>query len=219
MSKYKFEKLNQQYQQEKTASPSDGKSFLELLINESNLKTGNFELNDLLYDEPIGEIAIPNRNKKKRLKFLRFSKLKEMLDNFSQTEPEKTDGYVIMNAETSLSPRELKEIEEKASDNKVNDTEEFLNSISDKLRHFGNVGRKQKQTGENLAALAEDEAAFEAGIIKSITQDEEIVSETLADLLVYQGQYSKAVKMYNFLISKFPEKGAYFAKKIKKIKK
>lgn len=218
MSRYKFEKLSHQYNQEKSVSPSDGKSFLELLINENMSKFGDISLNDFIESEPIGEIAIPNRNKKKRLKFLRFSKLKEMLDNFSQTEPEKTDGYVIMNADSSISPKEIKKIEEDASNPTINDTEEFLNNISEKLKHFGNIGRKYKQNTESTSAFAEDDAAFEAGIIKSITQDEEIVSETLADILVLQGQNAKAIKMFNALIAKYPEKSAYFAKKIKKLK-
>jgi tetratricopeptide (TPR) repeat protein len=64
----------------------------------------------------------------------------------------------------------------------------------------------------------EDEDAFEQSIVKSITQDDSIVSETLADLLHAQGQFSKALKMYQALILKFPEKTAFFAGQIEKLK-
>jgi hypothetical protein len=194
-----------------------GKSFLEVLLQESSEREGE-ELPADLFDEPAGEMPLPNRHeKKKRLKFLRFPKLKEMLDNLSNSEQEKPDGYVIMNSDTELSKHELEDIVAEAG-TKRDDTEEFLNGISDKLKYFGKIGRKYKKTGEDLAAVAEDEAAFEAGIVKSITQDEKIVSETLAEILVAQGQKIKAVKMYKALILKFPEKSLYFAKKIDALK-
>ncbi|MEZ4937216.1 MAG: hypothetical protein R2799_06440 [Crocinitomicaceae bacterium] len=52
---------------------------------------------------------------------------------------------------------------------------------------------------------------------KSLQDDMEIVSETLADLHVYQGSYAKAKKLYEKLILKFPEKKSLFAKKLEEI--
>lgn len=46
----------------------------------------------------------------------------------------------------------------------------------------------------------------------------EVVSETLAALLAQQGHHSKAIKMYEKLARKFPEKSANFAALIKKLK-
>ncbi len=54
---------------------------------------------------------------------------------------------------------------------------------------------------------------------KSLIQNSEIVSETLANLLVKQEKYKKAIKMYENLSLIFPEKSAYFAEQIKKLKK
>ena len=53
--------------------------------------------------------------------------------------------------------------------------------------------------------------------IKSLVQDDELVSETLADLLAWQGNKAKAIEMYRKLILQFPEKSSYFATKIEKI--
>ncbi len=47
---------------------------------------------------------------------------------------------------------------------------------------------------------------------------DEIISETLANILAKQGHIEKAVGMYQKLILKFPEKSSYFAALIKKIK-
>ena len=52
---------------------------------------------------------------------------------------------------------------------------------------------------------------------KSLVQDEEMASETLADLLAWQGNHKKAIGMYQKLILRFPEKSGYFATKIEKI--
>ncbi|MFM9948918.1 MAG: hypothetical protein ACKV1O_13345 [Saprospiraceae bacterium] len=53
----------------------------------------------------------------------------------------------------------------------------------------------------------------------SVTENAALASETLADLLAAQQLYDKAAKMYERLIMKFPEKSAYFAAKIEKLKK
>ena len=56
-------------------------------------------------------------------------------------------------------------------------------------------------------------------IEKSLDTNEEIISETLAELFVLQGKKKKAIKMYQQLSLKFPEKSANFAAQIKKLMK
>ena len=48
-------------------------------------------------------------------------------------------------------------------------------------------------------------------------QVELLSANSNADLLIAQGQISKAKKMYEALCLKFPEKSLYFAKKIKQL--
>lgn len=54
-----------------------------------------------------------------------------------------------------------------------------------------------------------------AKIERSIEEDDELMSEALAELLVNQGNNIRAIKMYQHLILKFPEKKTFFAQKIK----
>lgn len=53
---------------------------------------------------------------------------------------------------------------------------------------------------------------------KSLDEDKEIVSETLARIYEYQGYYLKSIKIYNKLSLKYPEKNVYFAVRIKELK-
>ena len=55
--------------------------------------------------------------------------------------------------------------------------------------------------------------------IDSIKSDKTIVSQTLAIILENQKAYLDAIDMYKRLILKYPEKSAYFVKKIKKLNK
>jgi|GEM_PF-1038098 len=73
-----------------------------------------------------------------------------------------------------------------------------------------NKASKSKKTGDKGKRLKKI-------IEKSVKTDTGLVSETLADLLVSQGKNKKAIKMYEQLSLKFPEKSAYFAAQIKKL--
>jgi len=55
--------------------------------------------------------------------------------------------------------------------------------------------------------------------VNSITSEEDLISESLADVYVKQQKYGKAIDMYLKLSLRNPEKNAYFAHKIEEILK
>jgi predicted Zn-dependent protease len=207
MSRFNFDKLDINEDKNQPINPMQGRSFLELLLQES---TEGEALPEDFVEEPIGEIPIPDR--KKRFKFLRFPKLKAMLDQLEQ-EPEDADAYVIMDNDANQEEIE-QEVMQQWDTEKRDDTEEFLNNIEDKLKSLGRKGRATAK----VDAKEEDDEAFEKSIVKSITEDEELVSETLANILAMQGKNKKAIKMYQALSLKFPEKSRFFAQKINELK-
>lgn len=75
---------------------------------------------------------------------------------------------------------------------------------------------------EKLAAALEEENdeipenVFEMAV-NSITQEEGLASESLADILVKQGKNDKAIEMYRKLSLRNPHKNAYFANRIDEI--
>ena len=55
--------------------------------------------------------------------------------------------------------------------------------------------------------------------IKTITLENELITETLAKIYLKQKKYKKAMDAFKILSLKYPEKNAFFADQIKKIKK
>jgi hypothetical protein len=53
---------------------------------------------------------------------------------------------------------------------------------------------------------------------ESLVENEHLVTETLAKIYALQGNISKAVRAYEILSLKYPQKSAYFASLIQKLK-
>ncbi len=66
-----------------------------------------------------------------------------------------------------------------------------------------------KKTGQPKKDLSSDSVQF----------NDDIISETLAEIYLKQGKIDSALNIYNKLSLKFPEKSSIFAKKIKQVKK
>jgi tetratricopeptide (TPR) repeat protein len=71
-----------------------------------------------------------------------------------------------------------------------------------------------KPLPENQPLATENEI-----ISKSLTEDEELVTETLANIYTKQKKYDKALEAFKKLSLKYPEKNSYFATRIEEIEK
>ncbi|MDQ3289781.1 MAG: hypothetical protein M3Q05_00675, partial [Bacteroidota bacterium] len=81
--------------------------------------------------------------------------------------------------------------------------DQFLKA-NPKLKTFSN---------EKLRAEPQDDLAF-----KSTKNTKNLASENLANILIKQGKLKKAIKIYEHLIVKIPEKKAYFASQIENLR-
>lgn len=75
-------------------------------------------------------------------------------------------------------------------------------------KELHSTGKKDKKAYQPVADIVE----------KSISESNDIATETLAELLAQQGRYKKAIQMYERLRLLFPEKSSFFADKIEKLK-
>ncbi len=69
----------------------------------------------------------------------------------------------------------------------------------------------KRKARQEIVVPAED---IEHLVNHSVEEDDELMSEALAELLAKQGNKARAKEMYKHLILKFPEKKAFFAEKI-----
>ncbi len=104
----------------------------------------------------------------------------------------------------------IKPIQKKKSSKKLAKEEQdqlinkFIETDSDKTKP-AKTGGDKKQPAEDLS-------------LQSGELNEEMVTETLANILVNQGKLEKAIDIYRKLIWKLPQKKAYFASKIESLK-
>ena len=92
-----------------------------------------------------------------------------------------------------------------------NQLHELMESRQLEVKRKKNKRKKEAKQAASLAGLP-------PSAIRSITENEEIATETLAEILQAQGFKDKAIEMYQRLMLVFPEKSSYFASKIENLK-
>ncbi len=87
------------------------------------------------------------------------------------------------------------------------------NSLIDKFLSSEPTVRKKRNLPETNTTPVENSGILE----KSVTENDEIITETLANIYAQQKNYDKALNAYKKLSLKYPEKSVYFASRIKEI--
>ena len=102
----------------------------------------------------------------------------------------------------------------KLEDQKVND------KLSAQVRRFTDWLKQMKRINPNLTEIKIDEAAEHEAQDRAqhSNEPEEIVTETMAEVLIKQGKPEQAINIYEKLSFINPAKSAYFAAKIGELK-
>ena len=133
-------------------------------------------------------------------------------------------------------PEQIDELKTVQSTTEEDKSLMVMMSFSEWLTHFKHTSEKEKAETEDqralktmwqrekMAAAIEEETeeipaeVFEMAV-NSITREDGLVSESLAEIYIKQKKYEKAIEMYRKLSLRNPQKNAYFARKIEEVLK
>lgn len=187
------------------------KDIITAFVEKEVLKTPDwYKKQETTHDkEPITELT---ENKKEEdapqissgsfSDWLQALKKADRVEEKSVTKDKNEDEKVEKKLKTEVKPiAEKDKIEKKAKQQ----------SIIDKIIE---VNPSTIRLDPNQRFFAADTKAKE-----SLIENEELVTETLAKIYALQGNISKAVRAYEILSLKFPQKSAYFATLIQNLKK
>jgi hypothetical protein len=173
----------------------------EVPLNYSN----NIVINEAFYEEIQHDIE----------------RLKELKHEFEETVRQLEDGALHPPLDDGSASKKKKSADL---------TEEFLTEIKSSKKKIKPEGTKQKEqieiidhfikTQPTIKGMVGAEAAHKNDLSEnSLIYNENIISETLAEILIKQGKKEKAIEVLKKLIWKFPQKKAYFAAQIEDLKK
>ena len=148
------------------------------------------------------------------------TKGKEEPENFSDwlLFLKKNNGQSYQNIEDQVNEKKERKLTPKVKD--VPSTGEVTNkTLSQKERNKALID-KIIETNPGLIRNKEEPKFFtpDTKAKESLIENEHLVTETLAKIYALQGSVNKAVRAYEILSLKFPQKSAYFASLIQKLK-
>ncbi len=96
--------------------------------------------------------------------------------------------------------------------------DETTSDFNSWLKNFKPIKGGHLHTLSKIEKKMDSKSSVVFSAEQSVKKSNQMVSEPLAKLLASQGHNDQAIEMYNRLILKFPEKSAYFATQIEKLK-
>jgi hypothetical protein len=218
-------------QHNNTSSPSPKNSFKSYLdqlqapvefIKEIKKETGlTNAINEVAEEEKNGLMFIrKKKSKKKRNQKKLMSKIKMKKVAKGQKKETKEAKKKKETKESKEKKKETKEPKEKKEKKKRKEKEKKPKGKKGKKgKKVKKVKKKVSRKSKTKKGNKKKKAIVIAEANKSVQQSDDILSETLAELLAKQGSHKKAIQMYKRLSLIFPKKSSFFAKKIAKLKK
>ncbi len=207
--------------------------------NESSNITLKPSESDLRVDgEALSFKEVPNKsvkNKNKKKKKGKKTKAKKKKDKTGSKENKKSSGK-RKKSEKPENKKNKKKSGKKKSQNhstedsglgyrtETNDLSVFNQWLLDLRTEGGKYDvpyrdlRKEKKK-KSLKKKEKKKKKHLERVVKSVRRSDDIVSQSLAELLVKQGKHKKAIKMYKRLSLIIPEKSGFFASQIEKLGK
>jgi len=150
----------------------------------------------------------------KNLKKIQASEFDVVLKKVAVMVPDRKRLFKFLNDEISFN----KPVEISTAENSMYQLEDDKiytggDSLIDRFLRTDLKGFKHLSNQNNGAAQLSDNEFAE----KSVSENDEFVTETLANIYYQQKNYDKALSAYQKLSLKYPEKSIYFASRIKEI--
>ena len=153
-----------------------------------------------------------------------LNKLKALKDKFEET----VEEFDKVNASATLADSKKKI---RKTPEEIAPVDAFIEEIKTNKKKFKPEGPKQKEQIEIIENFIKTQPTITKSKLssppadssdlaeKSLLYGDNIVSETLVEILLKQGKKDKAIEVLKKLIWKIPQKKAYFAAQIEELKK
>jgi hypothetical protein len=152
-------------------------------------------------------------------------KTNELLKSNDRPEPESFAGWLQFLKKNN--GQSYAKIEEEVNKGMAKTAEKKLEKATPKHASEKNTKEKKKaiidkiiETNPGIIRQKEQQKFFKSDFKarESLVENEHLVTETLAKIYALQGNVGKAIRAYEILSLKFPQKSAYFATLIEKLK-
>ena len=180
------------------------------------------------FTKPI-DLKSLGQKESKEIDFLEQQIIGHTIEHVLSQEIKEQNDVIEPSSDKSKSPSsDLKESQKFSDWLNILDHDRFKDSRNEDLLSddIDNISEKSiidsfLQKDINIISPTTHESDFSPSNLArlSVVDDEDFVTETLANIYVKQGNLDKALKAYKNLLLKYPEKKTYFAAQIEKIEK